>query len=324
MKPPPLPVDEPARLNSLRALNILDSPSEERFDRITRLARRLFDVPIALISLVDENRQWFKSHPGLEMSETPRDVSFCGHTILGDQIMEVSDATADKRFHDNPLVTQAPGIRFYAGCPLKAPDGSTIGALCLMDRTPRSLSQEDCALLRDLTDMAARELAALQLATTDELTGLSNRRGFIALAQQALAMCHRAGRAACLSFFDIDGLKTVNDRFGHASGDELIRAFGAVLLQVFRDSDVVARLGGDEFVVMMTYCSEAADSVQQRLQRTMDERNAALPEDRKVRFSVGTVRIEPASNRTIEEWLHEADALMYQRKREKYGQRKTP
>ena len=319
MKPPPLPADEPARLSAVRALDILDTPSEERFERITRLARRLFGVPMALISLVDEDRQWFKSHPGLEMSETPRSVSFCGHTILGDQIMEVGDTTTDERFLDNPLVTQAPGIRFYAGCPLRAPDGSKLGALCLMDRTPRSLSSEDRALLRDLTDMASQELAALRLATTDELTGLSNRRGFLALAQKALAMCHRAGQAACLSFFDIDGLKAVNDRLGHASGDELIRSFAAVLLQVFRNSDVLARLGGDEFVVLMTYCSETAESVEQRLQGAVDERNTALPEDRRIRFSVGTVQIAPASSRTIDDVLHDADALMYQRKREKRG-----
>jgi diguanylate cyclase (GGDEF)-like protein len=317
MKAPHLPIDEPARLAALHGLGLLDTPGEERFERITRLARRLFGVPMAVISLVDADRQWFKSHQGLEVSQTPRDISFCGHAILGDQIMEVPDAAADPRFHDNPLVTSDPHVRFYAGCPLKAPDGSKIGTLCLMDRSPRTLSPEDHALLRDLAEMAEQELAALRLATTDDLTGLSNRRGFIALAQQALAMCRRVRQSACLSFFDIDGLKTVNDRLGHAAGDELIRRFSSVLIHAFRDSDVIARLGGDEFVVLMTYCSQAVGNVQRRLQEAVDARNAELPEDEAIRFSVGTVKIDPAIHRSIDDWLHEADTLMYRRKQEK-------
>jgi diguanylate cyclase (GGDEF)-like protein len=317
MKAPPLPVDESARLAALHGLGLLDTPGEERFDRITRLARRLFGVPMATISLVDEERQWFMSHPGLEIGQTPRDISFCGHAILGDQIMEVPDAAADPRFHDNPLVTGEPYVRFYAGCPLKTPDGSKIGTLCVMDRAPRQLSAEDRALLRDLAEMAEQELSALRLATTDDLTGLSNRRGFIALAQQALAMCRRVRQSACLSFFDIDGLKAVNDRLGHAAGDELIRRFANVLIHAYRDSDVIARLGGDEFVVLMTYCSQAVASIQRRLQEAVDLRNAELPEDEAIRFSVGTVRIDPTIPRGIDEWLHDADTLMYRRKQEK-------
>ena len=319
MKPPSRPEDEATRLAALRALDILDTPAEERFERITRLARRLFGVPMATISLVDEDRQWFKSHPGLEVEETPRDVSFCGHAILGDGVMEVPDATADERFQCNPLVEQAPNIRFYAGFPLKAPDGSKIGTLCLLDRTPRSLSAEDHDLLKDLAGMAEQEMAALQLATTDELTGLSNRRGFLALAQQALAMCRRAGRPACLLYFDLDGLKAVNDRLGHAAGDELIRGFAAVLRQAFRASDVLARLGGDEFVVLMTYSPEAAESVQQRLQEMVDERNAARPGEPMLRFSGGAVLIDPQGDGGIEQWLREADARMYERKQARRG-----
>ena len=317
MKAPPLPSDEPSRLAALHGLGVLDTPGEERFERITRLARRLFEVPMAAISLVDRDRQWFKSHPGLELDQTPRDVSFCGHAILGDQVLEVPDASADPRFHDNPLVTGEPHVRFYAGCPLKTPDGSKIGTLCVMDTRPRTLSPDDHVVLRDLAEMAEQELAALRLATTDDLTGLSNRRGFIALAQQALAMCRRAKESACLSFFDIDGLKAVNDRLGHAAGDELIRRFAGVLIHAFRDSDVIARLGGDEFVVLMTYCSQAVTSIQRRLQEAVDLRNAELPAEEAIRFSVGTVKIDPTIHRGIDDWLHEADTLMYRRKQEK-------
>jgi diguanylate cyclase (GGDEF)-like protein len=319
MKPPPLPADEPARLAELRALDVLDTPAEERFDRITRLAKRLFDVPMVAVSLVDERRQWFKSSVGLAMSQTPREDAFCGHAILGDGMMEVPDAAVDERFHDNPLVTQDPGVRFYAGFPIKGPGGSALGTLCLFDHTPRRLSSEDHALLRDLTQMVEQELVSLRLATTDELTGLANRRGFLPLARSALAMCRRARQPAALSFFDLDGLKLVNDRLGHAAGDDMIRGFAEALRRSFRDSDLIARLGGDEFVALFPFSDEDAESAQQRLQLTVDSRNGMLPAEQHIRYSVGTVRIDPASPRDIGAWMGDADALMYQRKRERYG-----
>ena len=125
----PKPADEAARLDTLHSLSILDTPPEERFDRLTRLARRLFDVPIALVSLVDDDRQWFKSHAGLDVTQTSRDVSFCAHALLEGNTMVIQDALNDNRFHDNPLVTGTPGIRFYAGRPLTAPNGAPIGTL---------------------------------------------------------------------------------------------------------------------------------------------------------------------------------------------------
>jgi GAF domain-containing protein len=129
MLEPTVPADENTRLIALHALNLLDTPSEERFERITRIALRVFDVPIALISLVDADRQWFKSCQGLAFSETPRSISFCGHAILQDQVLVISDAWLDPRFRDNPLVTEDPHVRFYAGQPLTASDGSRVGPL---------------------------------------------------------------------------------------------------------------------------------------------------------------------------------------------------
>lgn len=172
------PDDEAQRIAALRSLKVIDTAPEERFDRLTRLAKRLFDVPITLVSLVDENRQWFKSCVGIRARETPRDVSFCAHAILTDDILVVPDARLDVRFHDNPLVTGDPGIRFYAGYPLRLPNNAKLGTLCLMDRLPRSFDAQERALLQDLGRMAEQEIAALQLATMDELTLLSNRRGF--------------------------------------------------------------------------------------------------------------------------------------------------
>lgn len=139
MKEPDFPVNEQERLSSLRSLQILDTPSEERFDRVTRMAMRLFGVPIALVSLVDENRQWFKSCFGLDVSETERRISFCGHAILQNDTLVIEDATQDERFHDNPLVTGEAGIRFYAGHPLRNMSGHGLGTLCIIDHEAASL-----------------------------------------------------------------------------------------------------------------------------------------------------------------------------------------
>ena len=134
---PGKPANEAARIQVLHGLDLLDSAPEERFDRLTRLAKRLFNVPIALVTLVDKDRQWFKSCVGLAATETPRDISFCGHAILNDGLLLVPDAREDVRFHDNPLVTGEPNIRFYAGYPLTVPNGNKMGTLCLLDTKPR-------------------------------------------------------------------------------------------------------------------------------------------------------------------------------------------
>lgn len=163
MLEPAIPIDEEARLATLRGLNILDTPPEERFDRITRIAQRVFDTPIALVSLIDSNRQWFKSCQGLDASETPRSISFCGHAILSSEAFVIPDAVLDPRFADNPLVTGAPHIRFYAGQPLKAINGSRLGTLCIVDRKPHHLSRSDLDTLHDLGKLIENELNILDI-----------------------------------------------------------------------------------------------------------------------------------------------------------------
>jgi len=161
MQVPSIPVNEASRLAALRALHVLNTPPEERFDRLTRLVRTIFDTSIALISLVDSDRQWFKSCIGLDVSETARDVSFCGHAILEDRLFIVPDALLDPRFADNPLVTEPPHIRFYAGQPLKASDGSQVGTLCVIDSKPHQPTERQCESLRDLAILVENELNAI-------------------------------------------------------------------------------------------------------------------------------------------------------------------
>ena len=312
MLAPDKPANEAERIKTLQGLNVLDTPAEERFDRVARLAKRLFNVPIALVSLVDSDRQWFKSCFGLCASETSRDLSFCGHAILGDQILLIQDATLDLRFHDNPLVIGDPGIRFYAGYPLTVGHGAKLGTLCLIDVRPRDLDDEERDLLRDLARMADQELAAVQMASLDELTLLSNRRGFEALARHALAACRRLDRPATLLFFDLNEFKHINDTFGHAEGDAALKTFADVLRIAFRESDVIGRLGGDEFVALLTGSNHVeTTAIMARLQEILDERNATLQRGYDIRFSVGQIEFETDRQLGIEELLADADKAMY-------------
>lgn len=163
MKEAPIPESDAQRLDALRRLNILDTPDEDRFDRITRMASRILGVPIVALSLVDQDRQWFKSIQGLDAKETGRDISFCGHAIVsGEEVFVVTDAASDDRFHDNPLVTGNPNIRFYAGGPITTDDGSTIGTLCIIDTEPRELTEDEQLMLRDLADIAESEIRAME------------------------------------------------------------------------------------------------------------------------------------------------------------------
>lgn len=171
----PIPDDEERRLEVLHAYRVLDTAPEEAFDRITRVAADLFDVPIALVSLVDRDRQWFKSCIGLGVSETGRDASFCAHAIVADEVMVIPDALADRRFATNPLVTGEPHIRFYAGAPLKTREGASLGSLCIIDTSPRpAFSAEDQARLQTFADLVV-DLLQLRIGALDLRTEVQQR-----------------------------------------------------------------------------------------------------------------------------------------------------
>jgi diguanylate cyclase (GGDEF)-like protein len=313
---PDIPQNEKNRLETLKSLDILDSQAEERFDRLTRMAKRMFGVPIALVSLVDKNRQWFKSCIGLSASETSREISFCGHAILGSEVFIIPNVLEDPRFFDNPLVLDAPNIRFYAGCPLTV-NGYRLGTLCLIDQTPRDFNSEDVAALKDLAAMVEHELEAVQLATLDELTDLSNRRGFLLLAKHSLMLSIRQKLPVVLIFMDLDQFKAINDTFGHAEGDSVLATFAKLMKSHFRDSDVYARLGGDEFVVLLTgTCVKEAEEVIGRFKESLSEHNQKENRGYDISFSYGIIEFNQKTHIGIEKLLSEADALMYEAKKQ--------
>lgn len=316
MKKPSMPKTEEKRLSALKLLKILDTACEERFDRLTQLASRMFDVPIALVSLVDENRQWFKSCAGLSAQETSREISFCGHAILGDDVFVINDAAKDIRFMDNPLVTNEPNIRFYAGCPLKSIDGHNLGTLCIIDKKPRHLSENDLLNLKDLAKLVEQELTAVELATVDELTQIANRRGFVALAQKGVDICIRQNVPASLVFLDLDNFKPINDQHGHMAGDKVLTNLSNHMKNVFRTSDFIGRIGGDEFAILLTDATfEAAVASMERLQSVLNEDNDKCCLQHEISFSYGVVNVELHDNPDIESLLKKADTLMYQNKR---------
>lgn len=312
MQTPVVPENERQRLDALRSLALLDTPAEERFDRLTRMARNMFDVPIALVSLVDENRQWFKSCCGLPVLETSRDISFCGHAILGDALFVVEDASQDPRFADNPLVTGEPYIRFYAGHPLDVGNGLKLGTLCIIDCKPRVFGQREQALLSDLASMAESELKAIQMATIDELTGLTNRRGFMLLAEKNLQYAFRAKIPASLLFIDLNHFKSINDRFGHDIGDDALCQMAEFLCKMFRNADIIARLGGDEFVVLLSgTANEHCSGIQARFTQALESFNANNGKPYQLSCSMGIVGYDATTAPDINMLLRLADDEMY-------------
>lgn len=314
---PTIPEDEKQRLEKLRALKILDSAPEERFDRLTRMAKRMFGVDISVLSLIDDGRQWFKSKASENElpDETPREISFCGHAILGNDVFVVEDTFEDHRFKDNPLVTENPNIRFYAGYPLKVGNGSALGTLCIIDDEPRAFAPEDLQLLRDLGVMAEQEIAALQLATLDDLTLISNRRGFTELAKHSLNVCRRKGLSASILLFDLNKFKTINDKFGHAEGDRALIVFANILRKVFRESDVFGRLGGDEFaVLMMDVDAENTQRVIQRFNNEVTTYNQQAARGYDIEYSVGFVNSLIENHIEVNDLLAAADKEMYAEK----------
>ncbi len=445
----PLPTQEPERLAKLLDYQIMDSMPEEAYDRITRLAAKILDVPITLISCVANDRQWFKSKVGLEADETSREVSFCAHAICQDDVFVVNDATEDARFAENPLVTGMPHIRFYAGAPLRTGEGLNIGTLCAIDTKPRTMSREQKSLLADLaaivmdaletrlltyraetaerrfidameclpngfvlydkddrlvicnqryreiyaqsaeyivpgatfediirkgvengqypdalgneeawiaerlemhqnpgdpieqhlpgdnwlrvqerrtsegglvgfrfdiTKLKRQERELARLAWIDSLTGAMNRCRFTELAGNEIDRASRYGNEVSLLLLDADHFKQINDRNGHAAGDEVLKGIVERWKRVLRSHDLLGRIGGEEFCVLLPNTGPGmAAKVADRLRTVIAELPFAF-EGQLLRMTVSIGVTTLAAGEDLPGLMRRADKALYEAK----------
>ena len=247
----PIPADEALRQRDLERLGVLNHPGDEHFERLVRLASTVLETPIALISLVDGERQWFLAHHGLEATETPREMAFCAHAIAGDETLVVPDARQDPRFCTNPLVVDDPKICFYAGAPLQSRDGHNLGTLCVIDRLPRHFSGNQVRLLEDLAQLVLRELELRRQAILHPISGLAQRSSFVEQTEPELTRARQSGQPLALLALQLDHFSQVRHRWGQPTSDQALRDVAAFLHSQICPQDLLGQIGDQDFGVLM-------------------------------------------------------------------------
>ncbi|HSP29574.1 MAG TPA: EAL domain-containing protein [Ilumatobacteraceae bacterium] len=338
----PYPDDEIGRIAALHRADVLDTPAEEVYDEIVRAAAELCGTPISLVSLIDEDRQWFKAKVGIDVDETPRDVAFCAHAICSEELLEVPNTLDDDRFSSNPFVVNAPNVKFYAGAPLRTEAGYSYGTLCVIDTVPRLLTPDQ----RDGLSRLARQVTVLlelrgtinQLSDAygqlelahqerdeveaslrhqahyDSLTALPNRALLMERVEAAVVASATTGRPFAMLICDVDDFKDVNDGLGHPAGDQLLVEVACRLRNCVREEDTVARFGGDEFVVLINDTDQHAVALLGA--RILEEMTAPLSvggrDDIRPTMSIGVALSTPGVDGDA--LLSNADAAMYRAK----------
>jgi diguanylate cyclase (GGDEF)-like protein len=254
----PIPHNEVQRLRDLERQGVLDHPGDEHFDRLVTLTASVLDTPIALISLVDSDRQWFLARHGLELKETPRQMAFCAHAIAGDETLVVPDASQDSRFNTNPLVIAEPNLRFYAGTPLQSREGHNLGTLCVIDRQPREFAAKQVTLLEELAQLVLRELELRRRLTVNPLTGLANRTSFLEQAEPELQRARLDEEPLAMLALELDQFSQVRIRWGQEASDRALHDVAACLQAQHRPQDLLGQIGDQAFAMLMVDVDQAA------------------------------------------------------------------
>lgn len=301
------------RLAALQRFDVLDSPREEPFDRVTRLVRSIFGVSTGIVSMIDGHRQWYKSADGSNRSEVVREETFCRFPLVSGETLVVPNATLDPRFADNPNVTSG-GVGFYAGVPLRTTDGHVIGTICAIDPQPRDFSEREVKILEDLALITMNELELRQRASVDVLTGALSRRAFKEEGNRAASLASRHNHALACLVLDLDHFKSVNDRFGHDQGDEALRDIAHALNLTIPQPGLVGRLGGEEFGIYLPDIDLAgAEGIADEVRRAVADIDFT-PEGVACPLSVsigGAAHEKPIAFRAL---YREADARLYSAK----------
>jgi diguanylate cyclase (GGDEF)-like protein len=248
---------ESARLQALERYDVLDTAPEGAFDHITRLTKKLFGVPIAIVSFIDGHRQWYKASEGLDVKEVPREQTFCQHVVAGGSSLIVSDAAKHPNFCQHQFVVNNPRIRFYAGIPLKTDDGHSIGVLCIIDTKPREFLPDEVDVMQDLAHIVMGALELRLTANKDSLTGALSRRAFKEEVVYAVTLALRHHHDLSVVAIDLDLFKSVNDTYGHAAGDVMLAKTVQCCVKQLRSTDLIGRLGGEEFAVLLPNTGKA-------------------------------------------------------------------
>jgi diguanylate cyclase (GGDEF)-like protein len=305
-------VAEDIRLSALAKSDILDTPPEEAFDRITRLTTRIFNVPMSTVTFLDGHRQWFKAREGMAACETEKGPAFCNLVVQRVDPLVVTDTLADDRFKDNPFVIGPPYLRFYAGMQLRTADGTAVGTLCAMDTKPRAFGDEDIKTLSDLAAIVMSELELRTLVLRDGATGALARQAFRQEAERAFALARRHAHPLSCIVFDLDHFKAINDENGHAIGDLVLKACVEVCHQELRTSDLVGRIGGEEFAIVLPHVAhDAAMTVAEKIRGAFG-RIVVPGKYSPLRFSAsfGVSTLDPTA-RDIADLLERADQALY-------------
>ena len=333
-----LSVHETRRLQMLYQYQILDTVPEEQFDDLTRLIAYVCEVPIAAISLIDAQRQWYKSKIGFTSSEEPRGTTFCNHAILQEDIFIIPDTHKDRRFADNPFVIGDAQIRFYAGAPLFAPDNVALGTLCILDHRPRELCREQIQALGVIADQVITQLELrknihalkqnverrqnsekrlIHNAYHDALTGMPNRTFFLERLKTSFSQYKKGVQSLfAVLFLDLDRFKIINDSLGHLTGDKLLISTAIRLKSCLRDEDMLARLGGDEFVILLNHLQHLNDAVEiaNRIQEAVSAPFNLDDQEVFTSLSIGIAMSSATIYENPEDILRDADTAMYRAK----------
>ena len=321
------------KLAQLPESTLFCTPIEERFERITRIARRALGVPVAAITFLNEERQWFKSVVGWAVTELPNEQSFCPITLAAGRLTVFEDTHREAALSQHPLVTTGPQFRFYAGWPIMDENDELCGTFCVFDQKPRQFSESDKGALRDLAALVQREILSERMRNVhssltaklgiarresmmDPLTRLWNRRGASVMLKGALDYAAEHGSSVGIAILDLDNFKQINDTFGHQAGDEVLRKTALRLIQSMRSNDSVCRVGGDEFMLIMKDAdSEIARATTERIREQVADtpiptRNGEVT----ISTSVGYAVMNGDEGSSVEDLIERADQALLQSK----------